>query len=266
MRFGAMNSPIKPVEHEIEKIADLGFDYFELTMDAPRAHFSQIRQRQAAIEQRLRQTGLGLVCHMPTFVYTADLTKSIRRASLAEVLSSLETAAALKASKIVLHPSVLSGLGPLVKDTAVDYALTSLEAVVQRARALQLTLGLENMFPRLRYMVEPGEFAALFNRFPDLRLTLDIGHAFIGARAEERILKFLGELGPRLCHVHVSDNLGQRDDHLPLGKGLIKFKKIVKALQDLGYDDTVTLEIFSEDRRDLKNSLEKIRGWFAGRG
>lgn len=264
MQFGAMNSPINPVEDEIEKIAALGFDYFELTMDAPRAHFSQINRQQAAIHERLKRLGLGLVCHMPTFVYTADLTDSIRRASLAEVLSSLETAAALQASKIVLHPSILSGLGPLIKDTAVGYALASLEAVVRRARSLGLTLCVENMFPRLGYMVEPGEFAALFERFADLKLTLDTGHAFIGAHAEDRILDYISRLGPRLGHVHVSDNLGKRDDHFPLGKGKIKFKKIVQALDDLGYDDTITLEIFSQDPGDLKTSLQKINGWFGG--
>jgi len=35
-----MNFPVKPVVEEIKMIADLGFDYLELTMDPPQAHYN----------------------------------------------------------------------------------------------------------------------------------------------------------------------------------------------------------------------------------
>ena len=264
MNFGAMNSPMKPIIDEIDDFAALGFDYLELTMDAPRAHYSEIRRRKAEISGRLRSHGMGLVCHMPTFVYTADLTAGIREASLAEVRHSLETAADLGARKIVLHPSIISGLGPLVKEMAVKYALDSLETVYEQACRLGQTLCLENMFPRLGYMVEPGEFVDIFNRFPGLKMTLDTGHAFIDGRREKRILEFIARLPDRVEHLHVSDNRGERDDHLPLGKGRIRFEKIVNALKGIGYNGTCTLEIFTDDRKDLVKSRDMLAGLIGG--
>ena len=45
MRYGAMNFPIKPVLKELEAFANLGFDYLELTLDSPLAHYSIIRKQ-----------------------------------------------------------------------------------------------------------------------------------------------------------------------------------------------------------------------------
>ena len=88
------------------------------------------------------------------------------------------------------------------------------------------------------------------------KLTLDTGHANIGNPGGRRILEFIEKFGHRIGHLHVSDNFGERDDHIPLGAGNIDFVKIVNELKQCGYDDTATLEIFSEDRRELKNSRE----------
>jgi hypothetical protein len=46
MLYGGMNFPIKPVLEEIEAIAELGFDYLELAMDPPQAHYKMINQQK----------------------------------------------------------------------------------------------------------------------------------------------------------------------------------------------------------------------------
>ena len=53
--------------------------------------------RGGRIRRMLADHRIGLVCHLPTFVSTADLTDSIREASIEEVLGSLDTAAELGA-------------------------------------------------------------------------------------------------------------------------------------------------------------------------
>lgn len=258
MEYGAMNFPIKPVLDEIEEFAALGFNYLELTMDAPQAHYQVVRRELAAIRRQLNQNGMKVVCHMPTFVFTADLTPSIRNASLEEVCRSLETAADLEAEKIVLHPSVISGLGPLVKAQAVAYAEESLDTVLQLAGRLGLNICLENMFPRLGYMVAPQEFIPVLESYPEINLTIDTGHAFIGKQNTSRILDFITQFPSRIHHIHISDNHGRRDDHLPLGQGAIDFATVIRALQAHGYNGTMTLEIFTENRQDLVASREVI--------
>ncbi len=262
MRYGAMNFPIKPVEQELKDIASLGFDYIELTMDPPQAHYTTIRQKKDSILGLLKSHSMNVICHLPTFVSTADLTDSIRQASLQEMFNSLEVAAELGSLKVVLHPGHIGGLGVFVQETALAYANDSLAAIIDRAEELGLCVCLENMFPRCRAFVEPADFIEILKRFPKLKLTLDTGHANIGSRGGRRILDFIKQFSQRIGHLHVSDNFGERDDHVSLGAGTINFSKIAKALKKCGYDDTATLEIFSDDRRQLQESRDRFDAFF----
>jgi sugar phosphate isomerase/epimerase len=262
MLFGAMNFPIRPLLDEVESIASLGFDYLELAMDPPGAHHTVVREKKDDLLQALEEKKMGIVCHLPSFLSTADLTEGIRRASVQEELASLESAAELNPLKVVVHPGYALGLGRYLLEKTMEYALESLIEVVEKAETLGLTLCLENMFPRTSIMVRPDDFAEVFERIPSLKMTLDTGHANIGAKGRNRSLEFIGRFPDRIGHVHVSDNFGKEDNHIPIGTGTVDYPRIVKALKSTGYDDTVTLEIFSPDRDYLKRSREKFARFF----
>jgi sugar phosphate isomerase/epimerase len=253
-----MNHPARPVFAELTEIAELGFDYLELTLDPPEAHYSQVRKLASDLLAELHRREMDLVCHMPTFVSLADLTDSIRQASVDEVLASLEAAAELQPRHVVLHPAYISGMGPYVIDLARQHALDSLAAIAGRAEALGLVVCLENMFPRTRFCVEPDDFQQVFEQFPALQLTLDIGHGCIGSPGGKRVLEFIRRFGQRVHHLHVSDNFGKLDDHLPIGSGSIPFASILEKLKATGFDRTVTFEIFTDDRQQLPQSRRQF--------
>jgi len=263
MQYGAMNFPVLPVLEEIDLIAAMGFDYLELTMDAPMAHYSIVAANRTAIIHALKANGLGLICHMPTFVSTADLTESIRLASVAEMRRSLEVAFEMGAAKIVLHPSMAAGLGAFVGDRIKAYAHDFLAEMVEAAQQMRLTICLENMFPRYMLGVQPADLEEIFTSFPSLKLTLDTGHAHIDDRGEGRMLQLVERFGSRIGHLHFSDNHGRRDEHLAVGQGTVDFAGLVRRLQALGYDDTITLEVFDQDRRMLVDSRDRIRAMFS---
>jgi sugar phosphate isomerase/epimerase len=258
MLYGAMNFPVKHVLDELASVRDLGFDFFELAMDPPEAHHRQIRDQRDALLKALEQAGLRLVCHMPAFVYTADLAPRIREASLTEMMESLEVASELKPLKVVIHPGYMTGLSRYVMDRARKLDLEGLAAIVEKAGELGLTLCLENMFPRTNSMVEPDQFAEVFERFPSLKFTLDTGHASIGSRGGKRAIEFIRRFPDRVHHVHANDNLGKEDNHLPIGAGTVEFEAIARALTEIGYDETVTFEVFSKDRDYLQTSRAKF--------
>ncbi len=264
MLFGAMNFPVKPVLQEIREFAKLGFDYFELTMDPPQAHYLQIRRLKAELRQTLKDLGMGLVAHLPTFVVTADLTESLRKASLDEMLNSLETAAELGAWKAVVHPGHAVGLGSLVPELSRRYMMESLESVIVHGNQLGIRLCVENMPPRSRSLSAPEDFEQLFSRHPRLYLTLDTGHANLDGGGLKNVLKFIEQFPNRIGHVHAHDNFGRDDNHLPPGTGTLDFPCIVGALRGVGYDGTVTLEVFSGDRDYLRISREKMARWAQG--
>jgi sugar phosphate isomerase/epimerase len=261
IRFGAMNFPVSPILDEIEAIAAAGMDYLELAMDPPQAHFSRVSADRRNIRKALERYKLGLVCHLPTFVQTADLAEGIRQASIAETLGALETAAELAAETVVLHPSFLSGMAVHVADQAHALAMDSLERFVARARQLGLVMGIENMIPGTSLFVEPEAFQTLFTAFASLHLVLDIGHAFIGDRSGARITAFIDRFEERLIHVHASDNHGGMDEHLCIGYGHINFKPVMQRLSRIGYDRTITLEVFDSDRSTLARSRQRLAQW-----
>ncbi|MBW1717098.1 MAG: sugar phosphate isomerase/epimerase [Deltaproteobacteria bacterium] len=264
MLYGAMNFPISPILEELEAISGLGFDYLELAMDPPQAHYKSIHQHKEELLSALDHSNMGLVCHLPTFVSTADLTDTLRETSLNEVLESLDVTAELRPLKVVLHPSIMRGLSIFVMDQARRYALKSLEVIVKKAAHLGLCLCIENMFPRSHSLVDPEDFDEIFERFPKLKLTLDIGHAYIDVKGSRKTLSFIGRFPDPIAHIHANDNLGKDDDHLPIGAGTIDFPEIVGALKAIGYDQTITLEVFSRDRDYLKISRDKLAAMVAG--
>jgi sugar phosphate isomerase/epimerase len=266
MQYGAMNFPVRPVLEELEQIALLGFDYLELSMDPPQAHHSTLLHQKSEILRRLNDFGMQLVCHMPTFLCLADLTESIRMTSIKETLDSLDVAAELEPLKIVLHPGYVTGLGIFVFDKAKGYAVESLATIVEHAEKLGLTVCLENMFPRANSLTEPNDFAQVFDHFPGLKLTLDTGHANIGATGGKRIKEFISRFPDKIEHIHASDNFGKEDNHLPIGTGTIDFSRFAKTVREMGYDKTVTFEVFSRDKDYLKASREKFKNMLTQSG
>jgi sugar phosphate isomerase/epimerase len=262
MLYGATNSPLRPILDEVKAIADLKFDYLELAMDPPYCDSKNLNNQKREIQESLKQYDLGLVCHLPTFLSTADLTDRIRQASIDETLASLEVAAEIEPLKVVLHPSYMMGLGAFLPELARVHAMESLEVIVDKAHALGLCLCLENMFPRTQWLVNPEEFVEILAKFPTVHLLLDIGHAHIEDAGGEKCLRFIEMFPGRIGHLHVSDHFGKEDQHLPIGAGIIDFSKVVKALKGIGYDDTMTLEVFSKDRDYLKISKKKMEEMF----
>jgi len=246
---------------EVKIIAGLKFDYLELAMDPPHGDAKSLKKQKRQILESLKQHDLGLVCHLPTFLSTADLTDRLRQASIEEVMASLEVAAEMQPLKVVLHPSYMMGLGPFVPDLTKAYALESLEVIVEKAHGLGLCLCLENMFPRTQYLVNPEEFVEILGRFPTVNLLLDIGHAHIEDPGGSKCLRFLEMFPDRIGHLHVSDHFGKEDQHLPIGAGIIDFSKVAKAIKGIGYNDTITLEVFSKDRDYLRMSKKKMEEW-----
>jgi len=252
-----MNFPVRRLEEEIRAIAALGFDFLELAMDPPGAQVADLMQRSARLRELLASCGLDLVCHLPTFVSTADLSPRIREASLRESLDGLEVASSLGAHRVVVHPSFFMGLGSYVREASEGLAMASLAELVHRGRELGLQICLENMFSAAGWLATAEDFAPIMEAFPELGITLDIGHAHI-LGGSDCALGFIHRYPTRIRHLHVSDNWGRHDDHLPLGAGNVRMRPIISELRRISYDGWVTFEIFSPDRDYLRISREKF--------
>jgi sugar phosphate isomerase/epimerase len=259
MRYGAMNHPVRPLGGEIERLGSLGFDYLELALDPPEGHHAHLAPQVASLKEALGARGLGIVAHLPTFVSPADLAPAVRATARAEMAASLDVAAALGARYAVVHPAMPVGMGRRLLPQVRALALEALGELAARAADRGVTLGLENMFPAYGHFFEAADLAEALGRFPALHFTLDVGHAHIEDSDRGRLTALLEACGHRLGHVHLSDNRGRHDDHLPLGEGGIDLPAVVRMLKARGYAGTMTLEVFADDPQALPRSLARIR-------
>ena len=262
MIFGMSNSPMRDVLDEVDDVARLGFDYLELNMDAPRSTPENHLARKDALLSKLDRAGLDLpIAHLPVMLYTASFEGPVRRASVEITVAALKAAKELGVTRVVLHPSYFIGLGMLDRQLSKKLAEESLDTFVRAADGLDITVCLENLFPDAHYLIEAREFHEVLDRYPQLMITLDTGHANIGAHPN-RSFDFISRFFDRIGHVHLSDNFGRGDDHLPFGAGSVPIKKIMEELKSKGYDKSMTLEVFSPDRDYVRMSLEKAREWW----
>lgn len=92
--------------------------------------------------------------------------------------------------------------------------------------------------------------AEIMERVPLLRFHLDSGHAKL-ERGYDRWDEYLSLLGNKLLHVHISENDGTADQHLPPGaapRSTTDWPDHIRKLKATGYDGTITLEVFSPQK------------------
>jgi sugar phosphate isomerase/epimerase len=100
---------------------------------------------------------------------------------------------------------------------------------------------------------------------PLLGVNLDIGHSVCVGEALPLVIKsFAG----RIWNLHVEDIMGQIHEHLIPGKGQIDFEEVRTSLDEIGYDEFLTLEIYPYKDRPGEagtESLEFLRKVFGAR-
>lgn len=99
-------------------------------------------------------------------------------------------------------------------------------------------IALENvMEPSPEMLVKIAEAVAS----PRLGLCLDIGHANCIV-SKTPPAEWVMPMAPHLFHVHIHDNLGENDLHLPLGEGSIELEKLLDGILEACPRASFTLE------------------------
>ena len=251
MQIGAMNHPARDPLEEIGWMAEMGLEFIDLTLEPPAV--APWRVDFAAIRRALEAASLDVVGHTAYYLPIGHPFEEVRRAATAALASCQEAFAAVGARWMNVHPD---GHAPM-HDRAFVVAqnLKSLSALVEAGRKTGVGVMVENVPAGFN---TPEQLGELLDALPDLGLHLDIAHANL--RVEVNTTEaILARYADRLQHVHLHDNNGQADQHLPLGAGTIDVPRMVRALRNSRYDGTITLEVFSRDRRHLEYSRDVLR-------
>lgn len=252
MLIGAMNHPQADVAEQVEWMARMGLEFLDLTIEPPGAALDRIDP--VKVRKVLASHGMPVVGHTAFYLPIASPFEELRTGAVAVLRQCLTMFAELGVGWMNVHPD---GRAPM-HDRAflVDRNLQSLRELVAEGERVDVGVMVENV---------PGSFnsadqlAELLEPIPELGLHIDVGHCNLRT-PHDTTGELIERFSDRLRHVHLHDNKGGAADlHLPLGTGVVDYCGAVRALKAAGYDDTITLEVFSPDSHHLAYSRDVLR-------
>ena len=213
-----------------------------------------------AIRDALDRHHLGVVAHTAYYLPLASPFRTVRQSCLAEFRRALQVAQRIGAKVMNLHfdkpPKFFAD-----KQT-VEWHAEILVPLCEDAAQFGVTIVLEHVPSGGGRQLEM--VSDILQQVPLLRFHLDSGHAKL-ERDYDRWDEYLDRLGEKLLHVHLSENDGTADQHLPLGaapRSTTDWRKHVRKLKATGYDGTITLEVFAPEREYLLLSRDLLRRWW----
>ena len=183
-----------------------------------------------------RHRGISFGAHDPT----------LRQRFVEELQATVQFAAALGGDVVVAHVGEIVppvGAPPIpeadLRRQAFEYALDSFARCAPVASDHGVRICVENVQLRPNEVITSfADHLRLVDSIgqPSVVCALDTGHAHVNGGIHSAIKAF----GPRLQHIHLHDNHGEKDEHLEVGKGTIPFAEFSSFLQN--FPDLIALE------------------------
>lgn len=206
------------------------------------------------IAAELRAHDLASTVHAPWRLNLAASDDEERANALEHYRRAIDIAGSLGSDVVVFHGGWTEPGGEA--EAHLDRSRDSIRNLLRHAEVLGVTIALENdEVSRPALFRLPEAFEAL--GLADLHYVLDVGHAHTLGLAADAFLRVFGR---RLVEVHLHDNLGDADTHLPVGDGTIPWDAVVTALAP--HDDLVYV-LECKSVACMERSLLAIRQHFA---
>jgi len=246
----------------LEPVRDAGFSQIEVCSFPKHLDFHNQDEVLRAAE-RLRDLQLHPVSFHAPFADRIDITalnEATREAAVQELLRACEAAAMLGCEHVVLHPGPEREGRPPEEEflTRMQHAAAALNRVAERCCELGIHLLLENMLAHLMFghvrdmMYLLGGITAC-----DVGTCLDTGHAHLAREMAVVIQKLSGHLKM----VHINDNRGDWDAHLPPGEGTIDWPWVIHELRRHHFHGVLVLELHGGGEDTVESVLARaVRG------
>ncbi len=211
----------------LDVIAKHGFGASEVWAQ----HLWESQVGPEAVAKHAQELGLTLSLHAPSYdLNSLSSNIEIRGLSRRQVLASLETAARMGASIVVVHPGHVSSS----TDDVEEYWLRLqefLEELHIAATQHGVRVAIEAMEKKkLQFVTNLAalqRLGAMLGKYSgQIGIALDIAHAH--GQGDSSVLNYIAQT-PQLVHAHLSDSSNSKT-HALLGDGEMDLKKIIPAL------------------------------------
>jgi sugar phosphate isomerase/epimerase len=153
---------------------------------------------------------------------------------------------------IVCHPSFDEKYYISGEKQWLAHSLETWHCLIGYVQDTETIIAMENVYERGPHQVRPLLDALDSSH---VRFCFDTGHAntFGSAPCGE----WMEALGDRLGEIHIHDNDGTTDQHLPVGEGNFPFRELLALVRQKNLRPILTIESHSD--ASLRRMLENIR-------
>lgn len=250
------------------QIAGAGFEGVEIF--CTRSHFEYATKTEVlAMASALEAHHLKLVSlHAPSSRDISAMRESgmplsiceverVRRIeAMDELKRVIDVADDLPYSRLIVH---MGGSRETADPRKRDAAFSTLEHLILHAHHAGITICVENTTSE---MGDPNYLRAFVDetRLTGLRFNFDIGHAHLSDYPQaERIEKSFAPLHELVSSVHLHDNHGEKDEHLPPYDGTIDWIAAIKTLHSAPQTDLpLVLELKEKTGPDAPSTSEQL--------
>lgn len=168
--------------------------------------------------------------------------------------TSLNNAKLWGAETVLLVPAVVT---PEVSyKQAWDRSTVQIKKLIPLAAKAKVIIAVEEVWNK--FLLSPLEFATYVDQFksPWVKAYFDVGNVVLYGYPQD----WIRTLGPRIAKVHLKDfKFAKRQaEFVNLREGDIDWKEIYKALGEIGYKGTATVELSGGDAAYLKDVSKRV--------
>lgn len=250
----------RPILSVLDEIRASGFESIEVCSFPTHLDYHN-RDDVARAGEKIRALGIHPISFHAPFADRIDITAldpAQREVAVAELIAACDAAAAMGAENLVLHPGPeRSGRPPEGEFVQrMRNAAESLNTVANHCCGSGVHLLLENMLPHLLFG-HVNDMLYLLGSIHDCEVgtCLDTGHAYLSRELGVVASKLSGHLHL----IHVNDNRGDHDDHLPPGEGHIDWPWFIGELRRWHFSGTLILELSSRENESVPDMLARAR-------
>lgn len=244
----------------IEPICHGGFSIIEIASSKTHLDYHDTKSMIRA-SHTLERLGMEAYSFHAPFREEIDVTSldpEGRAYAKREITAAAEAAAILGVRYFVFHPGPEKSYQPSPEERVrrMENAAEVINEICEHCRKLGIGIVLENMLPHL-FFGNMRDMLWIIGAIesPLVGTCLDTGHAFISGD----IYRILYKLSGHLLFLHVNDNNGRDDDHLPPGEGKIDWHKLVRELNEVDFQGALILELMGQPTKDPLTVLQEAR-------
>ncbi len=229
----------------IYRVDDAGFDGLEIISEG-KQDIRTSEQLREHLKQIHDTTSLTISLHAPlSDINIASLNDGIWRESVRQVKQAITYAHEFVSEICVVHPGTHSPLSiQMPSHIVLHRQVDALKEICDLAADFGMSIAVENMTPEDMMLGRtPDELITLIDAViatgtENIGICLDVGHAFTTGTLHDFMLLLKNKTDSstaydkRILHVHLSDNFGREDEHLPLGRGHVKWNIVFDALRN----------------------------------